>query len=197
MKILKNKRGFSLLELLLVLGIIAGIVIAAFLIFPKVKEANYVKTEASNISTIRSGVVSLYGGVALPAYNANMSEMLIKAGVVPDNMVGSDKTMLISSWGSPVYVGATTLENGARAFAIRYLNVTNDICGRLAAIAAGSFLEVKVSSSNTSMTGIPNGGTYLKSSSTEFSVNDAITKCTQLGGTGGSGSVGSALTFIF
>lgn len=50
---------------------------------------------------------------------------------------------------------------------------------------------------NTSMTGIPNGGTYLKSSSTEFSVNDAITKCTQLGGTGNAGSVGSALTFIF
>ncbi|ENH5449800.1 prepilin-type N-terminal cleavage/methylation domain-containing protein, partial [Klebsiella pneumoniae] len=32
----KSKKGFSLLELLLVLGIIAALVVAAFIVYPKV-----------------------------------------------------------------------------------------------------------------------------------------------------------------
>lgn len=33
----KSKKGFSLLELLLVLGVIAALIVAAFMIFPKVQ----------------------------------------------------------------------------------------------------------------------------------------------------------------
>ena len=33
----KSKKGFSLLELLLVLGIIAALVVAAFIVYPKVQ----------------------------------------------------------------------------------------------------------------------------------------------------------------
>lgn len=32
-------KGFSMLELLLVLGIIAGLIVSAFIIYPKVKNA--------------------------------------------------------------------------------------------------------------------------------------------------------------
>ena len=36
-KNIKSKKGFSLLELLLVLGIIAALVVAAFIVYPKVQ----------------------------------------------------------------------------------------------------------------------------------------------------------------
>lgn len=45
-----NKKGFSLLELLLVLGIIAALIVAAFIVYPKVQDSNRATTEAKNIS---------------------------------------------------------------------------------------------------------------------------------------------------
>ncbi len=38
----KSKKGFSLLELLLVLGIIAALVVAAFIVYPKVQASQRV-----------------------------------------------------------------------------------------------------------------------------------------------------------
>ncbi len=37
----KSKKGFSLLELLLVLGIIAALVVAAFIVYPKVQVSHW------------------------------------------------------------------------------------------------------------------------------------------------------------
>ncbi|WP_117102748.1 prepilin-type N-terminal cleavage/methylation domain-containing protein, partial [Klebsiella pneumoniae] len=46
----KNKKGFSLLELLLVLGIIAALVVSAFVVYPKVRDARYIDIEAKHIA---------------------------------------------------------------------------------------------------------------------------------------------------
>ena len=60
----KSKKGFSLLELLLTLGVIAGIIIAAFIVFPKVQASQKIDKESRNITAIQAGVKSLYGGRA-------------------------------------------------------------------------------------------------------------------------------------
>jgi prepilin-type N-terminal cleavage/methylation domain-containing protein len=55
-KNIKSKKGFSLLELLLVLGIIAALVVAAFIVYPKVQASQRSQAESNNIATIQAGV---------------------------------------------------------------------------------------------------------------------------------------------
>ncbi|EGD5057419.1 prepilin-type N-terminal cleavage/methylation domain-containing protein, partial [Escherichia coli] len=45
-KKIKSKKGFSLLELLLVLGIIAALVVAAFIVYPKVQASQRAQAES-------------------------------------------------------------------------------------------------------------------------------------------------------
>lgn len=54
------KKGISLLELVLVLGIISALVVAAFIVYPKVQASQRAQAERNNIATILAGVKSLY-----------------------------------------------------------------------------------------------------------------------------------------
>lgn len=60
----KKGKGFSLLELLLVLGVIAALIVGAFIVYPKVRNSQSIDAEAKNIATIRSGILALYASQA-------------------------------------------------------------------------------------------------------------------------------------
>lgn len=178
MKIIyKKKKGFSLLEILLVLAIASAVVAAAFIIYPKVQVSNNIKKETNNIGTIRTGLTSLYASVATPSANLNMNQLVINAKIVPDNMLTATNGEILSSWG-PVYVGASFLDSGKIGFIIRYENLTNEVCVKLLSAMANGFDEVKVASSNMGITGIPSGGgVIIKSATVDFSVANAATSC--------------------
>lgn len=175
--IYKKKKGFSLLEILLVLAIAAAIVGAAFLIYQKVQTSNEIKKEINNIGTIRAGLTSLYGSVASPSANLYMNPVAINAKLIPDNMLTTTSGEIKSSWG-PVYIGATYLDSGKLGFIIRYENVTNEVCAKLASAMANGFNEIKIAASNKGITGIPSGGgVAIKSSTVDFSIASATTSC--------------------
>ena len=52
----RKRKGFSLLELLLVMGIIAALIVAAFIVYPKVQSYRNVKIESNNISSLKAEV---------------------------------------------------------------------------------------------------------------------------------------------
>lgn len=54
------KKGISLLELVLVLGVISALVVEAFIVYPKVQASQHAQAERNNIATIQDGVKSLY-----------------------------------------------------------------------------------------------------------------------------------------
>ena len=58
----RYRRGFSLIELLLVLGVLAFFLIAAFVIYPSVRDRNQANSEAQNLSAIKANVNTLYAG---------------------------------------------------------------------------------------------------------------------------------------
>ena len=45
--------GFSLIELLLVLGIIAILLVAAFVVYPQVRDRNQANVEVTNLATMK------------------------------------------------------------------------------------------------------------------------------------------------
>lgn len=157
MKNFKRKKGFSLLEILLVLGIISGAIILALIIYPKITGANNVKTEVSNAGLIKSGVQSLYASSSNPPSNSNMNSMLIKADLIPDNMVqGTDKIQNI--WSGDVYVGTTTI-NGKTAFAVQYNHVPAAECIKMVTSASTGFDQIIVAAGRAGDAGsIVSGG---------------------------------------
>lgn len=136
-KIYKYKKAFSLIELLLTLGIISALMILAFIVYPKVDSTQKSDREIKNISTIIAGAKSVYRSFA--DYSGLNNEVLINANVLPDNMLSEDKTSIINSFGGLVTVSSANYSGLANAsISITYNNVPSDICSK---ITAGMFKQ--------------------------------------------------------
>lgn len=148
----KNKKGFSLLELLLVMGIIAGLIVGAFIVYPKVQSYRNVKIEVSNISTLKAETTALYASTSGNIPDAlSLNPILTKSKSVPDSMKYSS-TKLRNVWGGDVYVGTYDIAASA-SFAIQYNHVPKDDCAKLVMQTATGFEQVVVGSEMAGDTG--------------------------------------------
>lgn len=86
----KLKKGFSLLEIILVLAIAAAFVIAGLYVYNKATTNYRTQQELKNINTILSGIHSLYTGTV--GYKGLSNSVLMKAQVFPDNMLYEEAT---------------------------------------------------------------------------------------------------------
>lgn len=142
-KINRNK-GFSLLELLLVLGIIAALIIAAFIIFPKVQSAQRVDQEAKNISALQAGVKSLYA--SMPSYDTLSDDIVIKSKIAPDNMINEDGQLTNSFKGYVSVFGAIISMNSSASdgFQIVYNGVPPAECVKLVSAVGSNFPLIRI-----------------------------------------------------
>lgn len=146
-------KGFSLIELLLVLGVLAILLVAAFVVYPQVRDRNQANAEVSNLTTIKANINNLYaarGG----NYAGLSNEVAVNARVFPQNMVVGDATdadAVQASWG-----GTVTVDEGTtpREFTISYTNVPDGVCLGLVSGAAGNFTDIAV---GTGSSGIIDG----------------------------------------
>ena len=111
----RNQGGFSLVEILLVLGIIAILAIAAFIIFPQVQASNRANTEQTNITTLAAGIKNLYG--ATRNYTGISATVVNQARIAPASMNGGDPsaTTLSSSWSGDVAIAPSAAVAGPPA----------------------------------------------------------------------------------
>lgn len=171
---MKKNKGFSLVELILVLSIIAGITIAAFIIYIKVQDSNYINKESRNIQTIRAGIKSLYINPSPPESDTIQNSM-IEANLIPTVMLNKNNS-LVSAWGSYVYTGISSDGNGKLVFAIRYTNVNQKICTGLISNNEKLFPIINVSNSNN-LTGMTSGGTIIKSKDINLDLKNIVNMC--------------------
>lgn len=120
---MKNK-GFSLIEILLVIGIIAVLAIAAFIIFPQVQASSRANTEQSNIMTMAAGVKNLFNG----RYAGLTDGIAIDGNIVPASMHDGAST-ITSSWGGDATLAPSG--TGNTLFTITYTALPTEVCLKL------------------------------------------------------------------
>ena len=157
-----RKKAFSLVELLLVLGVIAALLVGAFLIYPQVRDRNQARNEAQNIQLIQAQVRNIFaskgGSYEGLGRGKSVSDRGIanQAKIFPSSMNGGDysqNAVISSSWGGQVYVwrnpNVTTPKGDipwAYSFGILYEQVPQGVCVHLLPALAGSFVSVKINS---------------------------------------------------
>ncbi|PPE57785.1 Major structural subunit of bundle-forming pilus [Pectobacterium brasiliense] len=140
MVLLKNRKyrkGFSLLELILVLGVIAGLIVSAFMIYPKAQAAQRAEIEVKNITAIVSGINAIYGSSA--NYIGINARTLIDAKIIPSQMRVGNTYRVVNIW-----KGSVNFSYSTYGFNITYNNVPSVECAKLVLATASMFSNISV-----------------------------------------------------
>ena len=134
----RSSRGFSLIELLLVLGVLAILLVAMFVVYPQVRSSQQASREASNAIVLQAGLRSAFapGGnyAALGSMGSGQGETFVNRSLIaPASMNDGNPsaTALQSSWGPVVVhtnIGAYAGYGPNRMFVIRFMDVPKAAC---------------------------------------------------------------------
>lgn len=136
-----KQAGFSLIELLLVIGFIAAALVLAFVTYPKVQATNRANVESQHITIIAGGIKNLYSTAR--NFGSLNNETMINAKIIPDDMTYDPATNAINNvWAGNVVVrpdAGSTLR-----YQIEYTGVPKAECVKLATGVSTNFLKVEV-----------------------------------------------------
>lgn len=123
----QSSRGFSLIELLLVLGIIAVLLVAAFVVYPQVRDRNQANKAITDMTTIRANVTNLYAsrGGRVTGLNNHVARAakIFPASMYPDPSL----SLAYSPWGSLVSLTVFPAPYGTMAQGTVYMMIYNDV----------------------------------------------------------------------
>lgn len=140
---LKNKKekGFTLVEILLVVGFIALASIGIYAVYNKIATNHKANETVTQINTIVSGIRTLYA--SQQRFLSLSNDVVIKGRIAPLNMI-SDGT-LIDKFGNEVLVYATSYGGGlANVITIEMNDVPSDACVKIAPVLKDSVDSISV-----------------------------------------------------
>ena len=139
----KQKRGFTLIEILLVVGFIAVAGIGVYTVYNKVTLGNAANTEGRNIDTLRAGVKNLFAGASS---TANLTNTVVNnAGITPTPMqTAGTPANITNSFGGAVVIAPVTLVAANDGFRITYPSVPGSVCTKLVTGTGTQFDRVTV-----------------------------------------------------
>lgn len=155
MKFLKRNKtkGFTLVEILLVVGFIALAGIGIYTVYTKVQMSNAALSEGKNLDSIRAGVKNLFGGSQ--NYTGLTNIVLNDARITPDSMRPIPYTQgsnsITNSFGGAVSVVPQALGTGGatnNGFRVTYANVPGAVCAKLVTGAGTGWDAIGVGAAN-------------------------------------------------
>lgn len=138
-----NQRGFSLIEILLVLGVLALLLVAAFLTFPQVRDRNYVNIEnqrlLQTVAVVKNIYVSKGNYTGLTTDVANQAKAFVAEANQGNYQAGQEIRNL---WGGLIELRPNA--SNPKFMEISYSAVPPDACQKLATGVARNFKELQV-----------------------------------------------------
>lgn len=124
----KLNNGFSLIELMLILGIVILISSSIFFYYNKVKSNNEVVQESTILANISAGIKQVYGGKT--NYTGLNNLVLINSGVANEKSVTNYVTGTMQNmWHGPIIISTASLLGLTNNFYnIQYNNVPSEAC---------------------------------------------------------------------
>ena len=120
----RKTRGLTLIEVLLVLGLMALAIVAAVLYFNSTSNTQRTNEALTQIQSYSTGIKSLSSGQSSYGNNTDLVPVAIGGGIAPRNAVNG--TVLVNPWGGP-----TTITGLNNTFRISMTGVPQESCVRL------------------------------------------------------------------
>lgn len=147
----KKNKGFSLLEIILVLAVAAGFIIGVFTLLSKSQMNSKATQETRNILTLQSEIQRMYQGQ--PNYNGLSTSLMIQAKIVPDSMLanpGSTSSDILNSFGGKIIPGIVT-----GGFNLSLYSIPTEACAKIVPAVANTFHTIVINNATVKNT---NGG---------------------------------------
>lgn len=138
----RNKQqGFTLIELMIVLGIAALIVAGVITMYLKSSSSQKVNDETTNLNTIVSGVRNLYSTSS--NYVGLTTAVVVNAKIPPAKLVNG--TTINNAFGGQVNIAPASISGGTNnAFTVALTQVGSEECTKMVPATVRSFDKVAV-----------------------------------------------------
>ena len=174
----RRVEGFTLIEILLVLAVVAALVLMAFVIFPRMRASQMANEEMQVISSAQAVIKSNYNTGDFSGLSVGVANL---SGFFPKEMQGPTVATLNSRFGPILVSGSTDLAIADAAppapyYRIVYYTVPRDVCSRMVANAVNNFDAVFVGSTLPATTV---AGAAVKNDFTGVALDEALiaSKC--------------------
>ncbi|ADC73320.1 hypothetical protein TK90_2835 (plasmid) [Thioalkalivibrio sp. K90mix] len=141
----KKAKGFTLIEILIVLAIGAGILFAVFMAVNAVQGKAVAKEASETLNLMVADTRARFRSVGnFSELGNDGSQILIDNNIPPRSMINSSEDAIISAWNTEIDVAEAQLNTPGDAVAFTYNDVNSDDCANFVQSAEGSFSRVTV-----------------------------------------------------
>ena len=138
----KKNKGFTLVEILLVVGFIALASIGIYAVYNKAITTGKANQENTNLQTIRAGINNLFGN---QKDYADVSEDVVRNARISPPSMHTGAYALTNLFGGRVIIREETI-GVKKGFSIESQRVPTDVCIKLGAMAGASFERIQIAS---------------------------------------------------
>ena len=139
-------KGFTLIEILLVAGVVAVAGLVVYVAFNKAQASNRASTESSYLNLMSAGIKDLYASGTV--FTGLSNTVILNAKKVPEQMIdtANPTTGIFNTFGGVVTVVPVTLGGGAanNGYQITSPGVPQSECSKLVSGLGNNFQQVTV-----------------------------------------------------
>lgn len=149
-----TKNGFTLLETLLVVGLIGVSSAGIYATYNKSSAAAKISHEAKNISIIQEGILNIYANDS--SFQNLDNTMINNSSVAPNSMRDGTSNGIGHVFGSQVIVSSATTFRANDTAMITYEDVPSEYCAKLVSDVKDKFDRVEVDGTSIRDNGVDN-----------------------------------------